>query len=200
LCLEKIFKKNKMKTNLGLLTFAVGSLISMAGMAQGADTQTDNHTITVTVPSVALLDLHSTDSKNFSATFVQPAPLEAGEKITDPDDNTDTWLNYSSILTADGATTRHVDVSASEVVPGIDIKVTAGAATGGKGTLGGSDGEITLTTSDQSVISGIGSAYTETGASKGHKLTYTFEALDDDYGDLVADEYAVKVTYTLADN
>ncbi|WP_341227335.1 hypothetical protein [uncultured Arcticibacterium sp.] len=188
-----------MKRNLGLFTFAVSSLLSVASMAQ--DTGSDNHTITVKVPEVAILDLHSSESAlDFDASFVQTSPLEAGTKITDAEDNSNTWLNYSSILKDGGVESRHIDVKASEVVPGIAIKVTAGSATGGKGTLGGSDGTVTLTVEDQSIVSAIGSAYTEDGPNKGHQLTYVFEALDDNYGDLLAKDYAVQVTYTLADN
>lgn len=188
-----------MKVKLGFLTFAVGSLISMTIMAQ--DTQTDNHVITINVPNVALLDLETSieGGKNFEANFIQGTPLEAGEKITDPEDNSDTWLNYSSILPS-GTESRRVDVKASVLVPGVDIKVTAGKSATGKGTLGTPAGEVTLKTDGQEIVSKIGSAYTTSGPSNGHKLTYVFEANDDEYGKLVEQKTAVTVTYTLADN
>ncbi|AWV98884.1 hypothetical protein DJ013_12155 [Arcticibacterium luteifluviistationis] len=172
--------------------------MSVTSMAQ--DTQTDNHVITVKVPNVALLDLESTASKNFNAEFTQATPLEAGEKITKAQDNSDTWLNYSSILVDGGASSRHVDVKIDELVPGITIKVKAGNASTGEGTLGSTGGRVTLSTVDQVAVAGIGSAYTETGASKGHRLTYSFNAPNSSYADLRAKDYAVTVTYTLADD
>ncbi len=180
---------------------AFAAMFSFVGFQVSAqDTQTDNHQISVVVPNVALLDLESSVAKNFTATFAQPTTLEAGEKVTVPVNNTDLWLNYSSIIPST-ITGRTVKVKASAVLPGVGIAVVAGAATsGGKGTLGSPTAAVTLTTADQSLITGIGSAYTETGPAKGHQLTYSFTALDADYAALRAATTAVTVTYTLTDN
>lgn len=186
-----------MKRNLGLAVFALGTILSVSAIAQ--DTETDNHVITVKVPNVALLDLESASRKNFNAKFKQDRPLEAGEKITNAEDNSNIWLNYSSIL-PDGTASRHVDVKISEVVPGVTIKVKAGNSSTGKGKKGSSAGRVTLSATDQPVINGIGSAYTETGDNKGHQLTYSFNAPDNTYKNLVAKDYAVTVTYTLTDD
>lgn len=166
------------------------------------DTQTDNHLITIVVPSVALLDLETSVSKSFTATFTQATPVEAGDKITIPASNSDLWLNYSSILAATGlgSTSRRVDVKASALVGGVSISVVAAAATTGFGTKGTPTSAVTLTTVDQPIISAIGSAYTVSGPSNGHKLTYSFAALDANYASLKAGSTAVTVTYTLADN
>lgn len=92
-------------------------------------------------------------------------------------------------------------VKASALVPGVDVSVVAAAATAsGKGTLGTPTAAVTLTLTDQALITGIGSAYTETGVSNGHQLTYSFTAPDVDYGSLVASNTGFIVTYTLADN
>lgn len=178
----------------------VAIISSFTIQANAQDTNTDNHQISVVVPDVALLDLETSVAKNFSATFAQPTPLEAGEKVTVPANNTDLWLNYSSIIPT-AVTGRTVKVKASALVPGVGIGVVAGTATsGGKGTLGSPTAAVTLTTVDQSLITGIGSAYTATGASNGHQLTYSFTALDADYASLRAATTAVTVTYTLVDN
>ncbi|MGR3812147.1 hypothetical protein [Jiulongibacter sp. NS-SX5] len=177
-------------------------VICAFNIANAQDTNSDNHQITVVVPNIALLDIEpgTAATRNFTSTFSQPIPLEAGEKISDADDNDDLWINYSSILPT-AVTSRRVDVKASALPEGVTIKVKASAAAaGGAGTKGSSAGEVTLSTTDQEVISGIGSAYTGTGVNNGHQLTYSFEALDTDYEDLRAKNTTVTVTYTLVDN
>ena len=177
------------------------ALIAFLGFKSSAqDGVTDNHQITVVIPNIALLDLESTVTKNFTSTFVQPTPLEAGEKITAPANNTDTWLNYSSILPATVVLSRRVDVKLNALLPGVDISVVAGASATGFGTKGTPASTVTLSTTNQPLINSIGSAYTVTGASNGHNLTYSFAAADANYENLRAASTAVTVTYTLVDN
>jgi hypothetical protein len=196
-----LIKKTKTKKMKNFKRFAIVALFAISGFAASAqDTQTDNHVITVVVPSVALLDLESSTGKNFTATFVQPTPLEAGQKLNAPADNSAVWLNYSSILPASGVLSRRVDVKLSALVPGVTMSVVAGAATTGAGTKGTPTSAVTLTATDQPIINSIGSAYTATGASNGHQLTYSFSAADADYSALKAGSTAVTVTYTLVDN
>lgn len=195
------FLKISMKTTLTrpafLLVFVLAFGPSFSLFAQ--DTNTDSHQITVEVPTVALLDLETTSgSENFTAAFTQPTPFEAGEKLTAPADNTTLWLNYSSIQTA--STPKHVDVSASAVVPGINVHVVAGTSASGFGAKGTPTAGFNLTTSVQSLITGIGSAYTATGPNNGHLLTYSFTALDANYANLRSGSTTIEVTYTLADN
>lgn len=185
---------------LSLLSFLLVSATALKTTAQ--DTQTDNHQITVVIPDIALLDLESGVSKNFTASFTQTAPNEAGDKLTIPVANENLWLNYSSILpsTGPGSTSRRIDVKASSVVAGITISVLANAATTGFGTKGTPTSAVTLTTTDQPIINTIGSAYTVSGPNNGHKLTYSFAALDAAYATIRAGSSVVTVTYTLADN
>ncbi len=73
------------------------------------------------------------------------------------------------------------------------LKVTAGADAGnGDGTMGSSAGQVTLTSSYQTVISGIGSAYTADGANNGHNLTYAQIDFDEDV--------TLTITYTISNN
>ncbi|REA56530.1 hypothetical protein DSL64_26640 [Dyadobacter luteus] len=174
---------------------AIGS--SFSALAQ--DTRTDNHQITVDVPIVALLDLETTGSnKNFTATFTQRTPLEAGEKIDAPANNSTLWLNYSSIQT--GSIPKRVDVSASALVPGVTIHLIAAESATGAGSLGGPTAGFNLTAAAQPLITGIGSAYTANGPNNGHQLTYSFLAEDENYGELRSGGTTISVTYTLADN
>jgi hypothetical protein len=191
------FIQNQMKQ---IKRFSVAAALLILGFnASAQDTQSDNHTITVVVPNVALLDLETAATRNFTSTFTQPSPNEAGEKLTAPANNTGLWLNYSSIISTT-VTSRKVGVKLSALVPGVDVAVVAGAASTGAGTRGTPTSAVTLTTADQDLITGIGSAYTATGSSNGHNLTYSFTALDANYANLRAASPVVTVTYTLIDN
>lgn len=194
-----------MKTKLPFLSrlFLLFVLLIIANFAYSqGDSNTDNHTITVTIPEVALLDIETNSTKNFTAAFTHSG--EAGDPVTAPADNSTLWLNYSSILKSGGATSRDISVAMTGgPLGGVTIKVSASAAaSGGQGTLGGAGGPITLSATSTPLITGIGSAYTVSGPEKGHQLTYTFEAADDDYANLVSGSSSnvVTVTYTLADN
>lgn len=185
-----------MKNFKRLTILSALAIVSFGAKAQ--DTRTDNHIITIVVPDVALLDLEpTTGGKDFTSTMTQTA--EAGDKVTLPASNTNLWLNYSSIVPTTIVTARRVSVKASVLVPGMDISVVAGTSTTGFGTKGTPTSAVTLTLVDQPLINGIGSAYTVTGASKGHQLTYAFTALDANYGNLRAGSTPVTVTYTLVD-
>jgi hypothetical protein len=141
------------------------------------DTRTDNHTITVVIPNIAILDLEAT-ARDFTSTFAMPGTGtgEAGDKIAVPVNNTDLWLNYTSILPATGAASRRVDVKASALVPGVDIRVLAATATTGAGTFGTPTASLILTTADQPIVNTIGSAYTVSG--KSGTSAYTLRALE----------------------
>lgn len=90
-------------------------------------------------------------------------PTEAGNQITPNAANSILWLNYSSIKSV-ADPTRNVSVSVNAIIPGIDIHVTAATGSGG-GTLGEPAAQLTLSAIDQTIISGIGSAYTGNGAN-----------------------------------
>lgn len=178
--------------------------IALAVNANAQDSNTDNHTITISVPEVAIVDIEPAAAKNITMGFT--APTEAGLPLLGPADNSTLWLNYSSIRSA-ADDTRTVSVRLDAELPGIDINVTAAAATGaGEGTLGTPSAPLTLTAADQVILSGIGSAYTGDGVSNGHNLTYAL-ALGGSagataaYEDLIATASAEAiVTYTISDN
>ena len=193
-------KMTKTIKNLSFATLAIIGLGLNSSFAQ--DTKTDNHTVAITIPEVSLLDIELSTSKNLTMNFV--APTEAGNAITAPLTNTTLWLNYSSIVEPTGVdASRTVSVKASAIIPGVDLKVTAGADAGaGAGTKGTPvAGGVTLTTIDQTLISGIGSCWTDTGTSKGHQLTYAVGLTSAaTYGSLLSGTTTITVTYTLSAN
>lgn len=183
---------------------AVTAIVFVSVNAKAQDSNTDNHTVSITVPEVALADIEPAANKNITLGFT--APTEAGLPIVANGTNNTLWLNYSSIKSTSDAT-RNVSVRLNAVVPGIDITVTAAAATGsGAGTLGTPSAQLILSASDQTIISGIGSAYTGDGANNGHNLTYALapgsgSGTVANYADLEATSTSVAtVTYTISDN
>ena len=183
------------------LTIAAVAAAMFAQDANAQDGVTATHSLNVTIPVIARLDLEASSSTTVEATFVDTQ--EAGDDITNPTDNSSLWLNYTSILPTSGVASRTVNVKLSTTIPGVDIKLSAAAASaGGKGTKGTPAGSaITLSASDQALITGIGSAYTVDGANNGHNLTYSFEANDTNFGSIRGSSTAqsATVTYTLAD-
>ncbi len=190
--------------NIKVLAIALfGTFVTIGAMAQ--DTKVDNHDVTITIPEVALLDLEvATGSKNI--TLAATAPTEAGNAISFAGaTNSTLWMNYSSIKRAVVDPSRKVTVAYTGTVPaGTVLKVVAASdAGGGAGTVGTPAAVLNLSTTSQDFITGIGSAYTGTGASKGHNLTYTLDlaAAAGSYALLdAANSGTVTVTYTLSDN
>lgn len=184
-----------------LSTALLVSFLTLTLSVNAQDTNQDSHTIGISIPEVAILDIEPAASKNITMNFT--APTEAGDPLTNPANNTSLWLNYSSIKSA-ADPTRTISVKLTSLIAGVDIKVTAGAAAvSGDGTKGTPGAQLTLTTADQTIISGIGSAYTGNGASSGHNLTYEVAfgtsgtAL---YSDLAFSSNTATVTYTISDN
>lgn len=181
-----------MRTRI-FMTLVVVIMFIAAGYAQ--DNTTDAHTVTIGVPEVALVDVEPAAAKNISLNYT--APTEAGNPL-EAATNTDLWLNYSSVKSSSNPT-RTVTVMVDQVIGGADLKVLASSDNGGgAGTVGSPSSEVTLTTTDQTLISGIGSCYTGDGSSKGHNLTYSL-ALGGTYADLeAAVGTTVTVTYTIS--
>ncbi len=172
------------------LTFFIG-LFSLCNIFSQT---TGNKTIAVTLPVVTLMDIEPTGAINLNYT----APTEAGNPVTVPVANTTKWINYTSAIAPAGLT-RRITASINQVLPGIDIKIQAASASGsGGGTLGTPSGQITLTTSAQTIISGIGGAFTGNGTNNGHRLTITLTT--NTYANLTArSNTPVVITYTITE-
>ena len=192
-----------------LLTFAVLGAAMVTANAQ--DNGTDNHKVNVMIPQIALLDIEYTGGSKDIVLSVA-APTEAGEGIVlTGATNNSLWLNYTSIVDKGVGSlnaTRKVSVKISNgVVPGgLDLKVASSAASSdGKGTKGTPAGSaLTLSSTDQDIITAIGSAWTGNGGGKGHQLTYSlaesnsgndFNLLDNDL-----DNTQLTITYTISEN
>ena len=166
------------------------------------DNNTDDHTITFTIPNVALLDIEGGTTIDLGPEM--PTPLEAGEApdwtVAATEDNS-LWLNYTSIKPS-GVTSRKVSVKITGTLPdNTTLKVESAAPTG-IGGLGTAAAQLTLSTSDQDIITGITSCYTLNGDDHGANLTYKASLTGTaNFGDLDAQSLgsSVTVTYTLVD-
>lgn len=155
---------------------------------------TVNSSVSVTLPIVTLMDIEPTGAITLSFS----APGEAGNPIALPAANTTKWINYTSAI-ALGGLTRKITASINILIPGVDIKIQAATASGtGGGTLGTPSAQITLNTTSQTIISGIGGAFTGNGANNGHRLTLSLSA--NTYSNLSARiNTPVVITYTITE-
>lgn len=156
--------------------------------------QTASKTVTMTLPVVTLMDIEPAGSITLNFT----APTEAGNALTAPAPNTSKWINYTSAI-ASGGLTRRITASINTLIPGVNIRVQAAAASGaGGGTLGTSAGQVILTTTPTTIISGIGGAYTGNGTNNGHALTLSLAT--NTYANLQTQtNTAIVITYTITE-
>jgi len=154
---------------------------------------TGNSTLSVNLPVVTLMDIEPTGAISMNFT----APTEAGMAIVAPAINTTKWINYTSAIASGGAT-RKITASINPVISGVDIKIQAASASGaGGGTLGTSSSEVILNATSQTIISGIGGAFTGNGVNNGHRLTISLSA--NTYANLSRTNTAVVIVYTITE-
>lgn len=155
---------------------------------------TGNRTVDVTLPVITLMDVEPAGNITLSFT----APSDAGRPIAAPVPNTSKWINYTSAINS-GGISRRITASVNQVLPGISIRIQASSAAGtGGGTLGIPSAAITLSTTAQTIISGIGGAFTGNGVNNGHQITISL--LANTYANLSARASTpVMITYTITE-
>ena len=155
-------------------------------------TAQNSKNVSISFSSLALLDIAPAGNINLNFT----APTEAGNPLVNPSNNTK-WINYSSAVVS--GHTRSITASVSAIIPGVDIKIQAGAVAGaGGGTRGTTAGLKTITTSPTIIISGIGGAFTGNGINNGHQLTISL--MPNNYALLASQNTTVSITYTISSN
>src|SRR5690606_7452633 len=137
--------------NLRILPAMLIAMVWGVGAQAQVDDSDDSHTITVSIQPVAILDIETTSTKNFS---LGPAiPTEAGNPLDDSATNNTLWLNYS-FIPSDQGEIASITVQTDVVISGMDINVeAAAAAANGDGQKGTPTGEITLSTGAQVIRS-----------------------------------------------
>ena len=152
------------------------------------------------LPDIALIDVEPKDNNNITLTV--PPPVRAGEGLdVSQVRNEELWINYTTSRKNNGAF-RSVQVAMDGTVPaGMRIKLTASARAAGQGggIFGSPAGALTLGSSPQTLISGIGGCFTGNGVNSGHQLVFTLEVTDYALIEQVQDANLL-LTYTLVDN
>jgi len=165
------------------------ALLLVLALAGGALAQTSaNHDVTVALSAFNIIRV------NAGTAITLTIDTDA---VTDPGDKPGTVTNDAHYLqyTVLAASNRKITAALSANMPaGVTLKVVAGAPSGGAGTPGTAQGEVTLSTTAGDLIDGISSCYTGTGATDGAQLTYTAES----DGTVTAQNIARTVTYTFA--
>ncbi len=190
-------KKQYLKT-LSIYIF-IFPMVCLGYQTLIAQSDSDQHDVTFTIPEIAIIDI---EPNNTALTLSLDIPMEAGGPVTATSNGSDNtrWLNYSSCLSP-SASNRNitVQITSGTVPPGIDLKLQAASYSGaGAGTFGTPGGLLILNNTAQTLISGIGAAYTGDGISNGHQLTFSLAI--EKYGLLDFDNTAViEVTYTITD-
>lgn len=194
-----------------VLTIAAALFISGLTIAAPAGDNDDNnlasHNVSITIPTVALVDVEGTGGVEASSINLSPdvSSLEAGSAVdfSKATDNS-LWLNYTSIVQGEGknnTTEREITVeidNENNLPDGVSLLLSAGSVNTGKGNRGEAvSGTVTLEKKAKDLITSIGSCYTESGYQKGHQLTYSLSMDNEDYADLTADSYEVEVTFTI---
>jgi phage tail tube protein FII len=196
----------KLVLTIATSLFISGLTMAMVGPSgDNNDESTATHSVEITIPTVALVDVESTAGGEAGTINLSPtvSSLEAGEAVDfGTATNSDLWLNYTSIVEGNGNNAQRritVELDNENKLPsGISLLVSAGTVSSGKGKKGSpAEGKVTLGKNAQDLITGIGSCYTESGSNKGHNLTYELSMDNDKYEKLMADTYDVQITYTI---
>lgn len=180
-----------------LIVIIIAVFVSIRGHSQ--DTNLSSHSLTVTIPEIALLDLEGTTS----ITLTPTSPTEAGNSLNfSSAANNNIWVNYTSIVATGKTRNVTAQIASGSIPSGLALKVSAGTVSGGgQGTFGTPTVQITLNNLAQNVITGIGSAYTGNGTNTGHRLNYILDLVStNNYDQIVQGNTTVTVTYTITED
>ncbi|HSQ47345.1 MAG TPA: hypothetical protein VLM44_10570 [Lutibacter sp.] len=129
-----------------------------------------------TLNEVAMLDL---EPSNSAVTLNLSSAIEAGEKATVVATNNDKWINFSSAVSVGNSRGISIKIEDGQVPLGIYLKLSTSSYMGsGKGELGSPAKILTLSSTPQTIISGIKGAYTGDGTGNGYELTYSLYIYD----------------------
>jgi hypothetical protein len=184
---------NKTQSLLVILLLGVASF----GFAQSSD----NHAINFTIPNIMVIDVDNNGGTSGAFTtvgIVLSDPTSPGAQPAVAYSNNDNFLNYTSVVATGG--THKISAKLNATLPGVNIRLTATAPTTGFGSRGTSAAtNMVLTTSDQTVISAIGSCWTNTGGTDGAALVYDITFDDANFSSLLTANPVHTVTFTISD-
>lgn len=152
---------------------------------------------TLTLSEIALIDI---EPNNSPISIGVSAPVEAGNPISTTTVSNTKWINYTSAVPTGSSRNIAVQVSSGTIPTGVNLAITASSFSGsGAGATGTPTGSVNLSGSPQTIIAGIGGAFTGNGINNGHSLTYSLSI-----GNISLlqqnSSSTVTVTFTLIDN
>lgn len=161
---------------------------------------TANVNASISMPSVALIDIISAGSTNI--TLKMTAPTEAGVLLGTFASNANNWLIFTSAVPPGGSRSIKGDVIGT-LPPGVRLRLDISPYIGnGQGLTGGNSyvtSNVYLTGTAAGFIDNIKGAYTGTGyGTNGFNLKYSLEIQN--YAGIRSGISSVTVRYTMADN
>ncbi len=166
----------------------------------GNDGQNNATGIAILLPQFVSVSLESDNSLDVSLALNADSLTNAGDEFIINETNCDLWLIYSSVV--QGPNNKNsIMVSSSSVpsIPGLTLSVCASAHSGyGGGQVGTPTPPVIPSSTPTAIITDIGTSFTGSGNSNGHKLSYHLK-FDGNFGDLnVADAAStITMTYTI---
>lgn len=160
-------------------------------------TQTEFSDLYITVPEICLVDVEP-QIGTISLPLTSPTDAGAGIGAAATDDSR--WINYTMSLSPTSNTRMVSAQITGGVVPsGLSLQVSAANYSGsGSGNFGATTGTITLNTTPQSIITGIGGSFTGNGVANGHQLTFNLVVTD--YAQMrTSSQSTIEVTYTITE-
>lgn len=162
-----------------------------AGVATAEDT--GSQTFAAEIDDICVIDVTGNPS-----TLIIAAPATGGETPSNPADSS-RYAQYTSVVDSASSVTRLITAKwgASDAAPaGTSLKLVA-TPSGGTNE-GSAASEITVSSTPQNIVTGIGSCATGTGATDGARLKYTL-SLDTMTSLIANDDKTISMTLTLTD-
>ena len=151
-------------------------------------------TVNATLIPIARLDLRTRGA----ITLNLVAPTESGNQLNSSATNNTKWMNFTSAVPP-GVTRRITGQVTGTIPPGINVNLGLSTVAGsGSGPRGTSVALTTFTNTAQTIINGIGGAFTGNGANNGYQLTYSLSISN--YSLLRSNSSTITIVYTLIDN
>lgn len=181
------------------MKYAFSIVLLMASLLSRAQ-MTANVNLSISMPSVALIDVLPSGSAN--VTLKMTAPAEAGTMIGTGVANNSNWLIFTSAVAAGASRSIKGDIIGT-LPAGVRLRLDISPYAGnGQGFTGGNSyvtSNVYLTHTATSFIDNIKGAYTGTGyGTHGFRLRYSLEIQN--YAVLRSGTSTITVRYTMIDN
>ena len=173
-----------------LLVLVAGVALVFSGGLYAQDTASQS--VSMRVNEIVVLDVTANPAQ-----LVITAPTNGGDEPQDASDDT-TYAQYTSVVASGASRSLTVEWGGTDAAPaGTSLLLTVTPQTGGN--RGTTSGQKTVSSSAETVITGIGSCATGRGASTGAQLGYVLQV--DTVTSLVAGEtQSATITLTLTDD